>query len=125
MRLTSVRIFVDDLEKAAAFYEDVIGLNRTTTAPTAILFEESPSIVVETADDDARREGLIGRFTGVTFETEDATALYADLKARGVPLHGPPEKQYWGGIMLFAEDPSGNTIAFLEYPAAGAPHRGQ
>ena len=103
----------------------VIGLNRTTTAPTAILFEESPSIVVETADDEARREGLIGRFTGVTFGTNDAAALYADLKARGVPLHGPAEKQYWGGIMLFAEDPSGNVITFLQYPAAGAPDRGQ
>ena len=124
MRLTSVRIFVDDLEKAAAFYENVVGLKRTTTAPTAILFEESPSIVVETADDDARREGLIGRFTGVTFETDDAAALYADLKARGVPLHGPPEKQYWGGIMLFAEDPSGNTLTFLQHPAAAAPRRG-
>jgi catechol 2,3-dioxygenase-like lactoylglutathione lyase family enzyme len=124
MRLTSVRIFVDDLEKAAAFYENVVGLNRTTTAPTAILFEESPSIVVETADDDGRRDGLIGRFTGVAFETKDAAALYADLKARGVPLHGPPEKQYWGGIMLFAEDPSGNTLTFLQYPAASAPHRG-
>ena len=124
MRLTSVRIFVDDLERAAAFYEDVIGLNRTTTAPTAILFEESPNIVVEAADDEARREGLIGRFTGVTFETNDAAALYADLKARGVPLHGPPEKQYWGGILLFAEDPAGNTITFVEYPAAVAPGRG-
>jgi catechol 2,3-dioxygenase-like lactoylglutathione lyase family enzyme len=125
MRLTSVRIFVDDLEKAAAFYQDVVGLNRTTTAPTAILFEESPSIVVEAADDEGRREGLIGRFTGVAFETKDAAALYADLKARGVPLHGPPEKQYWGGIMLFADDPSGNIITFLEYPAATAPDRGQ
>ena len=124
MRLTSVRIFVDDLEKAAAFYEGVIGLHRTTTAPTAILFEESPSIVVETTDDDGRRDGLIGRFTGVAFETKDAAALYADLKARGVPLHGPPEKQYWGGIMLFAEDPSGNVITFLQHPAAAARNRG-
>jgi catechol 2,3-dioxygenase-like lactoylglutathione lyase family enzyme len=124
MRLTSVRIFVDDLEKAAAFYENVVGLNRTTTAPTAILFEEAPSIVVETTDDDGRRDGLIGRFTGVAFETKDAAALYADLNARGVPLHGPPEKQYWGGIMLFAEDPSGNIITFLQNPAASAPHRG-
>jgi catechol 2,3-dioxygenase-like lactoylglutathione lyase family enzyme len=124
MRLTSVRIFVDNLEKAAAFYEDVIGLNRTTTAPTAILFEESPSIVVETTDDDGRRDGLIGRFTGVAFEAKDAAALYADLKARGVPLHGPPEKQYWGGIMLFAEDPSGNVITFLQHPAAAARNRG-
>jgi catechol-2,3-dioxygenase len=117
MRLTSVRIFVDDLEKGAAFYEQIVGLRRTTTAPTAILFEDSPSIVVETADEEARRERLTGRFTGVTFETEDAAALYADLKSRNVPVHGPPEKQYWGGIMLFADDPSGNTITFLQYPA--------
>jgi extradiol dioxygenase family protein len=124
MRLTSVRIFVDDLEKSAAFYEHVVGLTRTTTAPTAVLFEDSPSIVVETGDDEARREGLIGRFTGVVFETEDAAALYAGLKSRNIPVHGPPEKQYWGGIMLFAEDPSGNTITFLQYPAASAAGRG-
>jgi len=121
MRLTSVRIFVDDLERRAAFYENVVGLKRTATAPTAVLFENAPSIVVETGDDEARRDGLLGRFTGVAFETSDAAALYADLKARGVPLHGPPETQYWGGIMLFAEDPSGNTITFLQYPAAARP----
>jgi len=124
MRLTSVRIFVDDLESSAAFYEGVVGLRRSTTAPTAILYEDSPSIVVEAADDEARRQGLLGRFTGVGFETENAQALYADLKARGVPPHGPPEKQYWGGVLLFAEDPSGNTITFIEYPAAATPHRG-
>ena len=120
MRLTSVRIFVDD----AAFYEDVVGLTRTTTAPTAVLFDNSPSVVVEAAADDARRHGLLGRFTGVSFETEDAAALYAELKAKHVPLHGPPEKQYWGGIMLFADDPSGNTVTFLQYPAATAAGRG-
>jgi catechol 2,3-dioxygenase-like lactoylglutathione lyase family enzyme len=121
MRLTSVRIFVDDLERAAAFYEGVVGLKRSTTAPTAILFEDSPSIVVEIGDDEARREGLLGRFTGVGFETEDAQTLYTELKSRGVPLRGPPEKQYWGGVLLFADDPSGNTITFVEYPAAVAP----
>jgi catechol 2,3-dioxygenase-like lactoylglutathione lyase family enzyme len=121
MRLTSVRIFVDDLERAAAFYEGIVGLKRSTTFPTAILYEDSASIVVETADDDSRREGLIGRFTGVGFETQNAEALYADLKSRDVPLHGPPEKQYWGGILLFAQDPSGNTITFVEYPAKALP----
>jgi catechol 2,3-dioxygenase-like lactoylglutathione lyase family enzyme len=125
MRLTSIRIFVDDLESAAAFYEGVVGLRRSTTAPTAILYEDSPSIVVEAADDEARCEGLLGRFTGMGFETPNAEALYADLKSRGVPLHGPPEKQDRGATLLFAQDPSGNTITFIEYPAAATPHRGQ
>ena len=120
MRLASVRIFVDDLSKAAAFYEGVVGLTRSTTAPTAIIFENAPGIVIEAADDEARREGLLGRFTGISFETSDAAGLYADLKARDVPMHGPPEQQDWGGIMLFAQDPSGNTITFIQYPAEGA-----
>jgi extradiol dioxygenase family protein len=115
MRLTSVRIFVDDLEKGAAFYEDIVGLTRTTTAATAILFEYSPSVVIEVGSEE---HGLVGRFTGVAFETEDAAALYADLQAKHVPVHGPPEQQYWGGIMLFADDPSGNIITFLQYPKA-------
>jgi catechol 2,3-dioxygenase-like lactoylglutathione lyase family enzyme len=120
MRLASVRIFVDDVETAAAFYENVVGLARAGTAPTAVLFGDSPSILVEAADDDARREGLLGRFTGVAFETDDAAALYDDLQGRGVPLHGPPETQSWGGILLFAQDPSGNTISFVQYPAKGS-----
>jgi extradiol dioxygenase family protein len=124
VRLTSVRICVDDVEKAAAFYEDVVGLARSGTAPTAILFGDAPTILVEQADDEARREGLLGRFTGLGFETDDAAALYADLKARGVPLHGPPETQYWGGILLFAQDPSGNTISFVQYPAKRPDRRG-
>jgi catechol 2,3-dioxygenase-like lactoylglutathione lyase family enzyme len=124
MRLTSVRIFVDDLERAAAFYEGVVGLKRSTTAATAILYEDAPSIVVEIGDDEARQDGLLGRFTGLGFETENAQALYADLQSRGVPVHGPPEKQYWGGSLLFAEDPAGNTITFIEYPAAATPYRG-
>ena len=116
MRLASVRIFVDDLTKAAAFYEGVVGLTRSVTTPDAILFEESPSIVVEAADDEARREGLLGRFTGMSFETADITALYSDLKALGVPMYGPPERQHWGGTMLFAQDPAGNVITFIQYP---------
>lgn len=118
MRLAAVRIFVDDLDRAGAFYEDVIGLTRSVTTPTAILFEDAPSIIVELADDDALREGLLGRFTGVSFETGDVHALHSQLKARNVPMHGPPEKQDWGGVMLFAHDPAGNVVTFVQYPGA-------
>jgi catechol 2,3-dioxygenase-like lactoylglutathione lyase family enzyme len=124
MRLASVRIFVDDVETAAAFYENVVGLERAGTAPTAVRFGDSPSILVEAADDEARREGLLGRFTGVAFETDDAAALCSDLKARGIPLNGPPETQPWGGVLLFAQDPSGNTISFVQYPARRPDRRG-
>ena len=118
MRLSSVRIFVEDLNEAAQFYENVVGLKRSWAADDAVIFESNPGVVIETANDEARDEGLVGRFTGISFETEDAAALYRDLQAGGIPLHGPPEEQPWGGIMLFADDPSGNIITFLELPPA-------
>jgi len=117
MRLAWVRIFVDDLAEAATFYENVVGLTRSRSDAAAVIFEDSPLVIIEAADDEARREGLVGRFTGISFETADAAALHADLRSRGIQMHGPPEKQYWGGIMLFADDPSGNTVAFIEMPA--------
>ena len=117
MRLSSVRIFVEDLNEAAQFYENVVGLKRSWTADDVVIFESNPGIVIETANDEARDEGLVGRFTGISFETDNAAALYQHLQAGGIPLHGPPEEQPWGGIM-FADDPSGNIITFLELPPA-------
>jgi predicted enzyme related to lactoylglutathione lyase len=121
MRLSSIRIFVEDLAAATPFYENVVGLKRSVTAPEAVIFEHAPSVVIEAADEEARSEGLVGRFTGVSFETPDAASLYGELNARGVPTLGPPERQSWGGIMLFAKDPSGNIVTFIELPGAQRP----
>jgi catechol 2,3-dioxygenase-like lactoylglutathione lyase family enzyme len=116
MQLTSVRIFVNDLPAAAKFYRDVVGLNRVGDTPEVALFGDNPQLVVEAADHEARSEGLVGRFTGVSFATEDAVALYRSLVASGVKTHGAPERQPWGGIFLHVDDPSGNTITFLQRP---------
>jgi predicted enzyme related to lactoylglutathione lyase len=116
MQLTSVRIFVDDLPAAAKFYADVVGLEHVGGSPEVALFGSDPQVVIEAVSAGADDEGLVGRFTGVSFATEDADALYDDLTRAGVRTHGPPERQLWGGIFLHADDPSGNTITFLQWP---------
>jgi catechol 2,3-dioxygenase-like lactoylglutathione lyase family enzyme len=117
MELASVRIFVTDLPAATKFYADVVGLEQVGSSPEAALFGTNPQIVIEAADAEARAEGLVGRFTGVSFATDDAGALHRALTRAGVPTHGAPERQPWGGIFLHADDPSGNTITFLQWPA--------
>lgn len=112
--VASVRIFVDDLPVAAAFYRDVIALREVWAGNEAIVFGDDPMVVVERADDEARDHGYVGRFTGIAFWTDDATAKHRDLVARGVTVHGPPKTEPWGGTLLHADDPSGNTITFLE-----------
>ena len=112
-QLASLRIFAEDLEATAAFYRDVVGLAEGWSSPEAVVFGSDP-IVIEQADDDARREGLLGRFVGAAFWADDAEALYGELTDKGIATAGAPERQPWGGILLHAIDPSGNTITFLQ-----------
>jgi predicted enzyme related to lactoylglutathione lyase len=116
MELAAIRIFATDLDAAARFYETVVGLVRVETSPEAIIFGDGPTVVIEAADEEAVAEGLVGRFTGVSFATDDADALYDELTRRGVPTYGRPEQQPWGGRLLHADDPTGNTITFVQFP---------
>jgi catechol 2,3-dioxygenase-like lactoylglutathione lyase family enzyme len=124
MELASVRIFVTDLPAAARFYADVVGLEQVWSSADAVVFGRKPMLVIEAADAEAHAEGLVARFTGVAFATDDAAALYRELASAGVPTHGAPERQPWGGILLHAKDPSGNTVTFLQAPAKGSAAKG-
>ena len=117
MELASVRIFVADLPAAVKFYSEVVGLRKVWGEPDVAIFGEDPVIVIEAPSRHGDDEGLVGRFTGIAFATDDADKLHAELTQSGVPTHGKPERQHWGGIFLHADDPSGNTITFLQRPA--------
>jgi len=118
MELASVRVFVADLPAAVKFYSEVVGLQQIVDEPDVAIFGNSgPVVVIEAPGRPGHDEGLVGRFTGIAFATEDADKLHAELTQAGVPTHGKPERQYWGGIFLHADDPSGNTITFLQRPA--------
>ena len=115
MQLASVRIFVTDLEAAARFYSDVVGLAESSHSGDAVVFgDEHPRVVVERAGEEAHEEKLVGRFTGVSFAADDAGALHKSLTGRGIATEGPPAKQPWGGIFLHARDPSDSMITFLQ-----------
>jgi catechol 2,3-dioxygenase-like lactoylglutathione lyase family enzyme len=121
MELSAVRIFVNDLPAAAKFYEDVVALPLVSnSSPDFVIFGDRPIILLEPAGDDPEDRDLVGRFTGLSFATDDADALHAELSRKGVPTHGAPERESWGGTLLHADDPSGNTITFVQMPARAA-----
>jgi catechol 2,3-dioxygenase-like lactoylglutathione lyase family enzyme len=117
MQLASVRIFVADLPAAVKFYSEVVGLRTVWDEPDVAIVGENPVIVLEAPGRHGHDESLVGRFAGVAFATDDAGELHAELTRVGVRTHGRPERQQWGGIFLHADDPSGNTITFLQRPA--------
>jgi catechol 2,3-dioxygenase-like lactoylglutathione lyase family enzyme len=123
MILNAARVFVRDIVAARQFYAGVLGLPLKVDGSGwgyCVFDGGAAELVVEQVGDDAPAEdrGLVGRFTGLSFEVADAAARHQALQAQGVVFDGPPERQSWGGILATFEDPSGNTLQICQKPAA-------
>ena len=114
MKIAAVRLFVEDLAAARSFYADLLGLKPVSLDSSALLFDVGALLVVEPADDEARAEGLVGRFAGLSLRVDDIEALHARLKSGGCTITGPPERQAWGGTLMHVKDPSGNIVSFVQ-----------
>lgn len=94
MRLYGIRVFVDDLEAARAFYTSVLGLTESWDFGEAFGYQLGESqLIVERAGED---EGLLGRFVGCSLAVDDVEATCRMLAEEGVELLGPAKRQPWG-----------------------------
>jgi catechol 2,3-dioxygenase-like lactoylglutathione lyase family enzyme len=116
VRLYGVRIVVDDVAAARAFYVDTLGL------PVAWEMADhgalgvgvgGAELIVEAVAPDGDDRDLVGRFVGVSLQVDDIAATHAELAAKGVAFDAPPEQQFWGGSLAHFKDPAGNTLTLL------------
>ena len=115
---SSVRLFVRELPAATAFYRDALRLALVAQGEGFAVFDAGTiELVVELGEADERGRPLVGRFTGLSFRIEDARAEFERLRALGVRLLGEPEPQPWGGTLVTFEDPAGNEMQLVQYPA--------
>ncbi|MEO1191040.1 MAG: VOC family protein [Pseudomonadota bacterium] len=111
MKVYGFRIFVSNLAEARSFYAHTLSLPISFETEDALGFDAGIQIIVEL--DDGAHPGLQGRFTGLSFSTENLGADYDALRARGVQFVAPPEEQPWGGSLAHFLDPSGNTLTLV------------
>ncbi len=114
MKIAAVRLFVEDVGAARTFYADLLGFRPVSLEAAMLVFDAGPLLIVEQADAEARAEGLVGRFAGVSFDVADIEALHTRLKASGCTIVGPPERQPWGGTLMHVKDPGGNIVSFVQ-----------
>ena len=122
MKIKLASVFVDDQEKALAFYTDVLGFTKKTDIPagefrwlTVVSSEGSDEIelVLEPnahpaaqAYQEAIRESGI---PATTFFAEDVQQEYARLQGLGVVFTAEPSTTEWGTSAVF-DDTCGNLI---------------
>lgn len=121
--VATVCIFVNDQDKAKAFYTDVLGFELRQDSPMG----ESRWLAV--APKGARTEVILykmdqnwehyrqvmGKSQAITFNVTDIQALHNDLKEKGVRITQEPDPQPWGTYMMIL-DQDDNGLLLVEEP---------
>lgn len=129
--LNVTSIFVLDKDEALAFYVDKLGLEKgndvtqgdyrwlTVRVPgagsTEISLEQpGPPLHDERTAEQIRDLITKGALGGIVFLTEDAHALYATLRDRGVTDFTQEPTDHFYGTDMGLRDPFGNAIRVLQ-----------
>ena len=120
MKLTHVRLLVDDMDRCLAFYRDALGLEVTLDAGEGIYFELDAGDVILAL----YRRDLMGQMLGAalpapaqsdavafTFQVHDVDAAAEELAEKGVELvNGPMDYEVAFLRVAHLRDPEGNLI---------------
>ena len=115
-----IALQVRDLEKAATFYEEIVGLTRAPFSPPhAVVFDTQPTFAVRDpgpgVDLDSGQPGL-----GVALWLHDpeAMALHAAVAASGAVILQPPFEGPFGMTFVF-QDPDGYAVTVHDRATRG------
>ena len=107
-----IALQVRDLDRAAAFYEERLGLRRIPAGPPhAIVFDTQPTFAVRSPLPGVDLDTIAQPGLGVALwlHATDAQALHDTLTAAGVPIVAPPVDGPFGRTFTFT-DPDGYAI---------------
>lgn len=120
MQIAYVNVFVNDHQRAVAFYRDTLGLPLLHASPEfGFAAFQAGGVRLGVAVAGADKQELVGRHSGVGFEVPDLVAAHARLAGLGVQFTMPPTRQPWGGFMAMFADGDGNVFYLDE---AGVRH---
>ncbi len=115
--ISAMSLFVDDLQQAKAFYQDVFGVKVAFEDEVAVVVKfdrlilnlmlesEAPSLVTPGAV--APREA--GHRFQLSIWVDDVDAVAAELEKKGVKLLTGPVNQEWGMRTVTFLDPAGHS----------------
>ncbi|MEI6071219.1 MAG: VOC family protein [Verrucomicrobiae bacterium] len=130
-KLLHTRYRVSDLEKTAAFYRDVLGLEevRRSTSERGsqlVFFKASGSEeLIEICKFDESGPVLVGPdLTHLAFEVEDLNAFAKHSAALGYPLSDGPHRSSNGSAIAFVDAPEGYEIELIQHAPSQSPEPG-
>jgi len=138
-RIGCVEIPVSDMEKAVAFYENLLGLRKAYGHPVWTSFDiggvpfalgasgikgskeeakmcTSCSLCVLRLAGGKLKHDVPTAISVLYLDVEDLDAVYSRLKDKGVKFVTEPKKQAWGRRTAIMLDPDKNMLVLTERP---------
>jgi predicted enzyme related to lactoylglutathione lyase len=110
-----ISLQVGDLDRAAAFYEQHLGLARIPGPPHAVVFGTSPVALAVRESLPGTDLARPGAGVALWLLADDAQALHDSLAGAGVPIVSAPIDGPFGRTFTFA-DPDGYAITIHDKP---------
>ena len=112
----AITLFVEDLEAAKSFYQDVFGLPVMFTDDNSAVFDFGNTVInllsTSAAPELIAPATAAGRESGsrlqLTIEVDDVDAMCTELATRGVTLLNGPMDRPWGIRTASFTDPGGH-----------------
>ncbi len=123
-RVGTVSIFVEDQDRAKAFYTEKLGMELISddeiwpgadarwlaVAPAGA---ETQIVLYKFDDNWEHYRSTFGQSQSLTLQCEDIDETYRVYKERGVEFLGEPETQFWGRFVML-KDCEGNTLILVQ-----------
>lgn len=115
-RVHLITLGVDDLDRAAAFY-DALGWRRAETPPGIVAYDlwgatlglyPRADLARDMGRDVPRGSGAVTLACNVRDKAE-VEAVATAAKAAGATILTPPHDVFWGGHIAYLEDPEGHV----------------
>jgi lactoylglutathione lyase len=120
MKLTHIRLLVNDIEACRAFYKEKLGFKETLAVVEGIYYEFDAGDCVLALYKRELMESVAGVVmaddkpvdkVALTFNVDDVDATYKDLRAKGVKFTTEPhDQEAWVLRVAHLRDPEGNLI---------------
>lgn len=114
-QIGQIAIPVSDLERAVAFYRDVLGMKFLFQAPPGLAFFDCGGVRLMLDVPAKEQENTFSSI--IYYKVEDLPTAYETLKSRGVIFEQAPElvakmpdHELW---MAFLKDPDGNMLGLM------------
>jgi uncharacterized protein len=118
-RLSLITLGVADLQRAVAFYENVVGWQSESSPPGVVFFDLNGVVFALWPHDELAKDmGMTGESVpayrgyalahNVRSEAE-VDVIFSRLKQHGATILKQPQKAFWGGYSGYFSDPDGHT----------------